>query len=90
LGPFAQATLQQAVLAGGAAAVQSCGTPTGPASGNGGAGGCEGGGDVSQVVNVSSGQVLKVTSGEFQDILTVMQALAGERRQEGRFGQGCC
>jgi hypothetical protein len=41
---------------------------------------------MSQVVNVSSGQVLKVTSGEFQDILTVMQALAGEQRQEGRFG----
>jgi hypothetical protein len=30
-----------------------------------------------QVVDVNSGQVLKVTSGEFQDILTVMQALAG-------------
>jgi hypothetical protein len=30
-----------------------------------------------QVVDVSSGQVLKVTSGEFQDILTVMLALAG-------------
>jgi hypothetical protein len=30
-----------------------------------------------RVLNVSSGQVLKVSSGEFQDILTVMKALAG-------------
>jgi hypothetical protein len=86
--PFAQAGTQQVVLGatGGAAAAaagpgmaEACASdsmalPNMSAVSNNSSSNSRA---MPQVLNVSSGQVLKVTSGEFQDILTVMKALAG-------------